>query len=597
MRGVFLTLILATPMAATADDPVSEARGHLGGLVDCNFGVANGFGCARIDLLSWLDLDQLGGSNGNDIWGWTDPMTAREYVLIGRVLGTTFVDITDPQTPLVLGYLPAHPDIVASRSERAAGAVAGASGSRERCNTDDGHADACSGNGSIWRDIKVYANHAYIVSEQFGAGLQVFDLTQLRNVVSPPVTFGEAGFNGLFGSAHNVAINLDTGNLYVVGADRASGGLVMFDLSDPANPVFVGDYSGDGYTHDIQCVNYAGPDTAHVGQEICFASNEDTLTILDVTDKADVQIIRRRAYSGVAYSHQAWLSEDHQYLYSNDELDELIVGGHTRTRIWDVRNLETARVVEIYESPLLTIDHNNYVSGDYLFQSNYTSGLRVLDVSDPTHPWEIGFFDTFPSNDAVAFDGTWSNYPYFPSGTIAVSDIEGGLFLLQADFLTQTLGNSDLSVDLGGSPGDVSPGDAVQRVLTVRNLSATDAPDAQLTVSMDGPVNLTSVQAGQGTCSITGDTARCRFGTLLAGSSVDITVRFDATANGTGEIAAMASGLVRELDATDNRAALSFPIAGPGPSGSGGGGSGLLLVMLLALPVALPRLRRGPPTP
>jgi choice-of-anchor B domain-containing protein len=603
MRVVLILLSLALPASVLAHDAAHEEQGgHLSGMVSCDFGDADGFSCARMDMLSWLDLDQLGGSRGNDIWGWTDPLDGREYALVGRFAGTTFVDITDPQAPVVLGYLPAHPDIVAGRSESAAVTVGTGDASKLCYAGDDGHDGdgVCGEEGSSWRDLKVYQNHAYIVSEQASSGLQVFDLTQLRGLSGPPVTFGETAFNGIFGSAHNVAINTDTGFLYVVGANRANGGLVIFDVTTPSAPTWVRDYAGDGYTHDVQCVVYAGPDTEHVGSEICFASNEDTLTILNVDNKAAIDIIARVQYSGVAYSHQAWISEDHQYLYSNDELDEVGDGDHTQTRIWDVRNLEAAHVERTYESPLWSIDHNNYVSGDYLFQSNYTSGVRVLDISDPTNPWEIGFFDTFPGTDAAIFDGTWSNYPYFPSGTIAVSDISGGLFLLQADFLTQALVTSDVSVDIGAAPSGVRVGDSTQHVVTVRNESGVDAPDAQLTVSLDGPLTLNALTPGQGTCSIDGAAGRCLLGALAAGTSVDVTVTFGAGATGSSEIAAMASALVEDTDGADNTDAVSFSVAGssqPGPGGGGGGGgSGPLLAMLLAfvaIPVAVSRRSRG----
>jgi Zn/Cd-binding protein ZinT len=43
---------------------------------------------------------------------------------------------------------------------------------------------------------------------------------------------------------------------------------------------------------------------------------------------------------------------------------------------------------------------------------------------------EIAFFDTFPDNDDVDFAGAWSVYPYLPSGTIIVSDVDNGLFIL-----------------------------------------------------------------------------------------------------------------------------------------------------------------------
>jgi hypothetical protein len=79
------------------------------------------------------------------------------------------------------------------------------------------------------------------------------------------------------------------------------------------------------------------------------------------------------------------------------------------------------------------ITHNNYVHDGLVYQSNYTSGLRVFDTA-PIADGDlepVGFFDTFPAYDAPTFEGTWSNYPFFESGTIAVSGIDEGLFLLR----------------------------------------------------------------------------------------------------------------------------------------------------------------------
>ncbi len=67
-----------------------------------------------------------------------------------------------------------------------------------------------------------------------------------------------------------------------------------------------------------------------------------------------------------------------------------------------------------------------------MYQSNYASGLRVLDISDPGNPREVGFFDTTPGlSNGPGYSGSWSNYPYFKSGTIAVSSVGEGLFLLR----------------------------------------------------------------------------------------------------------------------------------------------------------------------
>ena len=64
--------------------------------------------------------------------------------------------------------------------------------------------------------------------------------------------------------------------------------------------------------------------------------------------------------------------------------------------------------------------------------SHYTSGLRILNISDINNPSEEGFFDVYPSNNNSSFDGTWSNYPYFDSGTIVVTGIDEGLYILDS---------------------------------------------------------------------------------------------------------------------------------------------------------------------
>ena len=67
-----------------------------------------------------------------------------------------------------------------------------------------------------------------------------------------------------------------------------------------------------------------------------------------------------------------------------------------------------------------------------MYQSNYVSGLQILDISDPVNPKEVGHFDTVPwGENAPGFAGSWSNYPYFESGTIVVSSITEGVFLVR----------------------------------------------------------------------------------------------------------------------------------------------------------------------
>merc|ERR1740129_1359146 len=284
---------------------------------------------------------------------------------------------------------------------------------------------------STWRDIKVFDNRAYVVSEASSHGMQVFDLTRLRGRTSKPSTPDQPDYRMTnFGQSHNIVINEETGRAFAVGArSLCSGGLVIIDISNP-EPVFEGCFSADGYTHDAQCVIYNGPDAAYRGKEICFAYNEDTITIVDVSRgaggawKAPTQI-SKLGYQGSRYTHQGWLDESHSFAYMNDELDEgsCCTGNtYTKTYIVNVTSLSSPSLDSIHRSSMISTDHNNYVVGDKLYQSNYVAGLRILQIQEDFKLEEVAYFVT-PS--------AWSVYPYFPSGNIIVSSIPGGLFVLR----------------------------------------------------------------------------------------------------------------------------------------------------------------------
>jgi choice-of-anchor B domain-containing protein len=185
-------------------------------------------------------------------------------------------------------------------------------------------------------------------------------------------------------------------------------------------------------THDTQCVVYQGPDVNFVGREICFGSNDDHMGIADVTDKTDPVTVSQTTYPQLGFVHQAWLTEDHRYLFVGDELDELDFGVPTRTHVFDVSDLLNPQYLYPYEAATSSIDHNMYVLGNRLYQANYSAGLRVLEFGDLANRElaEIAFFDTVPATGVGAFDGAWSVYPYLPSGTIIVSDGINGLFVL-----------------------------------------------------------------------------------------------------------------------------------------------------------------------
>ena len=364
----------------------------------CVDGLAAGlYPCENIDLLATLGTNQVGGGDMNDIWGWTDPLDGKEYVILGRTTGTAFIDISNPLAPLYLGNL--------------------------NTNTTS----------SLWRDIKVYDNHAFIVSEAGGHGMQVFDLTKLRDVANPPVNFSADAIYTGFGNAHNIVINEASGRAYGVGTNTASGGLHIVDISSPLEPTILGTFSQDGYTHDAHVVNYIGPDAQYQGKEIAFACNENTITLVDVTDPTDATLIAAEGYGTSGYTHQGWLTEDHRFFVVGDELDESQTGVNTRTYFFNVEDLDNPFLAGVYTASTAAIDHNLYIKDGIAYQSNYRAGLRMLDVSDAPNAEEVGFFDVYPTSDAAQFNGTWSNYPYFASGVVAVSHIEEGLFLLLPD--------------------------------------------------------------------------------------------------------------------------------------------------------------------
>lgn len=372
----------------------------------CVDGMAGEYPCSGIDLVSFVPLAELGSSReASDSWGWTDPETGDEIAIIVMEDTTTFVQVTDAKNPIVLGTLPQ-------------------SGTFLR----------------IWADVKVYANHAYIIRE-VDHGVQVFDLSTLRanyGVASAHVrTLEEEMVYREVSSVHNIVINEETAFAYAVGSTTCRGGLHAMDLSDPKKPTFAGCYDEDGYTHDAQVVIYNGPDERFQGAEIAFNFNEDTLTIVDVSNKGNMTMLSRTPYDRNMYTHQGWLTGDQRFIASNDELDESYAFNeadkYTRTLLWDVAKLDAPVLAGTHVAGVQSIDHNLYIKGDKVFASQYNSGLRILDASDilSGDAPELAFFDTAPYSDGVSFNGAWSNYPYFASGNVVVSNIETGLFMLK----------------------------------------------------------------------------------------------------------------------------------------------------------------------
>lgn len=399
---------------AAYNRPVADLPSLTGNQQECEEGEAGGFACSNVDMISFISLKDLRMNRGvrlNDVWGWTDSETGKEYGIVGHMEAAVFIDMSDATRPVVLGELPRTP----------------------------------GSPGSTHRDMKVFKDHAFIVADGSGQhGMQVFDMRRLRDwpgefqVYEPDVLYTKIA------SSHNMVINESTGYAYAVGnssgGETCGGALHMIDINDPRNPQFVGCFNdpktgnnGSGATHDAQCVLYAGPDVEHRGKEICVGANGTAISIADVSDKDNPIAISQGTYPNSAYVHQGWFTDDHRYFYQNDEADEINgMADATRTMIWDLTDLDEPEMIAEYFGDSNSTDHNLYVDGDVMYQTNNASGLRIIDIRDRANPVEIGFFDTTPNNLNVAgFDGTWSSYPYFKSGNILVNSRREGLFILR----------------------------------------------------------------------------------------------------------------------------------------------------------------------
>ena len=369
--------------------------------VPCENGFAGSYPCSDYDLMLQIPLSTFGATEGNDSWGWVDTTTNKEYALMATDTNVSFIDISDTNNPIYLGNVP-----TATVS-------------------------------SPWRDVKVYKDHAFIVADNAGNhGMQVFDLTRLRNVANPPETFSpDAHFTG-FGSAHNVVINDDSGYAYIVGTSRSgtfAGGPLFINIQNPTSPVSEGGFGAGGYSHDAQVITYNGPDTDYTDREILIGSNENEVVIADVTDKSTPIKISDISYSNVGYTHQGWFTEDLNYFILGDETDERDIGTNTRTIVFDFSDLDAPSFHMDYLGASTAIDHNGYVKGNTFYQASYRAGVRMIDISQiaSSTMTEIGYFDTHPENDNTGFNGVWNVYPYLPSGNIIVSDIERGLFVIK----------------------------------------------------------------------------------------------------------------------------------------------------------------------
>lgn len=391
-------------------------------LTVCSGGLAGVYPCDNVDLLSHV-ADRTPASRGADIWGFVDLNTQREYVIVSYSTGTAVFDVSDAENPREVGFVNGQP--------------------------------------TTWRDIKVHQffnagenrwnAYAYVTADDTSDGLVIIDLTQL------PHRIRQVSYASDFAGAHNIYISdvdFSTGlsisgnapTLILAGANNSDGRFRSYSLADPSSPSFIttpttpaGQAGNDRlYMHDAasmivtdarkdsQCVNAAG--ASHC--DVLFDFNEDTVDVWDVSNATNPVRLSQTPYANSRYVHSGWWSEDQQFLFVQDELDERDRGINTTLRVFSIADLTAPSLVGSWVGPTNAIDHNGFVRGNRYYMSNYTRGLTILDISNAAVPSIVGRFDTYPSSDSVGFPGNWGAYPYLPSGNIALSDIDTGLYMV-----------------------------------------------------------------------------------------------------------------------------------------------------------------------
>lgn len=419
----------------------------------------------NMEFLGQLTNEELGVSRLvrtgtaylSDIWGWTSPTTGDEYAIVGTSSGVAFARISDPRNPVFLGIIPT---------------------------TDDGTQR------NFWWDMKTFNGFVYYVTEVRDAGLAIFDMTHLDGMAGPPpggTLAADARYdaNG-FRAAHNISINEETGFAYLTGVSKdlavdpgfIDDGMIILDLNnDPLVPVEVGQVNGRD-THDAQVVCYRGPDPDHQpagGEclELAFVFNGVDLTvgIYDVSVKQVVDLtqdlsirIAEATYAGASFTHQGWVTEDHEFMIAGDEEDELfgisdprnpLLPDTARTYVWNIQDLDIPKMVSFFDSDAAAIDHNLFVRSEasgreFVYQANYTSGIRVTElhrsdndgdgVAEFAELEEIAHMDTEPrlpnkhmNHNWNIFEGPWGVYPFFGSNSIIASDGLNGLIVMRLD--------------------------------------------------------------------------------------------------------------------------------------------------------------------
>ena len=312
-----------------------------------------------------------------NVSGWASP-DGKEYALVGASKGLIIVDVTAPDHPVQIVQIPG-PD-------------------------------------NRWKEIKTYSHYAYVVSQgdQGGQGVQIVDLNDLPFADLPNKFYkGDGAITDQLNNIHALHIDLTKGYLYAYGSNLFKKGAVVFSLSDPWNPTYVGKFDQLGYIHD----GYVDNDTLYASH---ISSGE--FSIVDMTDKSAPLLLNTQPTPN-ANTHNTWLSEDRKTIFTTDETDNSFVAAYDVSDPTDIKFLD-----KIQTNPGSGgIVHNTHIRGNFAITAWYKEGVTIVDATNPGNLVETGNYDTYPQGSGGgSFDGCWGVYPYLPSGNLVAGNITPG---------------------------------------------------------------------------------------------------------------------------------------------------------------------------
>jgi len=320
-----------------------------------------------------------------NICGYVDS-TGKEYALVGVETGMSVVDVTNPSAPVQVYQIPWP----------------------------------TNNNNSLWKEIKVYKKHAYVVSEA-GNGVQICDLSNLPSTTPPTPVYWSPTISGQqLNTIHALHIDTTKGNLYLYGSNVSNKGAIIASLANPLAPVYLGKFDNT-YVHD----GYVDNDTLYACEIY-----DGNMEIIDCSNKTNPQVLAT-VQTYLRFAHNAWLSPDKKTVFTTDE--------KTRSRLtsYDISNLANITLLDTVRSLSNTsIVHNTHIRNDYFAVTSwYRDGFNITDVSRPNNMIVTGYYDSYGVASGNGFDGAWGVYPFLPSGTIVVSNIDEGLYVFSPNYV------------------------------------------------------------------------------------------------------------------------------------------------------------------